>query len=312
MSTAGDNNNDNVSDICANCGKGEDSSGSLKACAACKLVKYCNRECQTAHRPQHKKECKKRAVELHEEKLFELPPLEYEDCPICLLRMPNLHTGRRYMSCCGKVICSGCIHAVQMRDGGMGLCPFCRTPATSSDKLIRDYEKRMEAGDAIAIHEIGVHYFHGDNSHPQDIRKALEFYKRAGDLGHAESYNNIGVAYFHGQGVGVNMKKAKHYYELAAMGGHDKARNSIGRTEAQLGNSNKALKHWTIASRGGNSRSVVNVKMLYLEGNATKEDYTKAVQSYQAYLREVKSDQRDEAAAAYDDNKYIEEGQEVV
>ena len=130
--------------------------------------------------------------------------------------------------------------------------------------------------------------------------------------GHAESYNNIGVAYFHGQGVGVNMKKAKHYYELAAMGGHDKARNSIGRTEAQLGNSNKALKHWTIASRGGNSRSVVNVKMLYLEGNATKEDYTKAVQSYQAYLREVKSDQRDEAAAAYDDNKYIKEGQEVV
>jgi len=46
------------------------------------------------------------------------------------------------------------------------------------------------------------------------------------------------------------MKKAKHYYELAAMLGHDKARNSIGRTEAQLGNSNKALiKHWAIASR---------------------------------------------------------------
>lgn len=86
MSTAGDNNNDNVSDICANCGKGEDSSGSLKACAACKLVKYCNRECQIAHRSQHKKECKKRAVELHDEKLFESPPLEYEDCPICLLR----------------------------------------------------------------------------------------------------------------------------------------------------------------------------------------------------------------------------------
>jgi len=108
------------------------------------------------------------------------------------------------------------------------------------------------------------------------------------------------------------MKKANRYFELAAMGGYNKARNSIGRMEAQLGNSNKALKHWAIASRGGNSRSVVNVKMLYLEGNATKEDYTKAVQSYQAYLREVKSDQRDEAAAAYDDNKYIEEGQEVV
>ena len=74
----------------------------------------------------------------------------------------------------------------------------------------------------LEIHEIVVQYFHGDNGHPQDIRKALEFYKRAGDLGYAESYNNIGVAYFHGHGVGVNMKKANHchYFEqLAAMGG---------------------------------------------------------------------------------------------
>ena len=53
----------NTSSTCANCGKGEDSSIKLKACAACKLVKYCNRECQIAHRPQHKKACKKRAAE---------------------------------------------------------------------------------------------------------------------------------------------------------------------------------------------------------------------------------------------------------
>ena len=37
-------------------------------------VKYCNRECQIAHRPQHKKECKQRAAELHEEALFKQPP----------------------------------------------------------------------------------------------------------------------------------------------------------------------------------------------------------------------------------------------
>jgi len=41
--------------VCANCGKGEEESGKLKSCTACKLVKYCNRECQIAHRPQHKK-----------------------------------------------------------------------------------------------------------------------------------------------------------------------------------------------------------------------------------------------------------------
>jgi len=73
--------------ICANCGKGEESTGSLKACTACKLVKYCNRECQIAHRPQHKKECRKRVAELHDEALFKQPPLEHGDCPICFLRM---------------------------------------------------------------------------------------------------------------------------------------------------------------------------------------------------------------------------------
>jgi len=50
--------------ICANCGKGEEESDNLKTCTACKLVKYCNRDCQIAHRSQHKKACKKRAAEL--------------------------------------------------------------------------------------------------------------------------------------------------------------------------------------------------------------------------------------------------------
>ena len=41
-----------------------------------------------------------------------------------------------------------------------------------------------------------------------------------------------------------------------------------------------------------------------MDGDATKEVYTKALRSYQAYLDEIKSDQRDEAAAADDDEYY--------
>ena len=56
--------NDNSMLVCANCGKGEECAGDLKSCTACKMVKYCNRDCQIAHRPQHKKACKKRVAEL--------------------------------------------------------------------------------------------------------------------------------------------------------------------------------------------------------------------------------------------------------
>ena len=104
--------NDDIISLCANCGKGEESAGDLKSCTACKMVKYCNRDCQIAHRPQHKKACKKRAAELHDEKLFKQPPPK-GDCPICMLLLPSLNTGWKYRSCCGKTICSGCIHAVK-------------------------------------------------------------------------------------------------------------------------------------------------------------------------------------------------------
>jgi hypothetical protein len=97
---------------CANCGQEENDEAKLKACVVCMLVKYCNKECQIAHRPLHKKECEIRAAELHEEALFRQPPRR-EDCPICFLMLPESEDGigQSYFSCCGKVVCGGCFHA---------------------------------------------------------------------------------------------------------------------------------------------------------------------------------------------------------
>ena len=150
---------DNFS-TCVNCGKGEEESVVLKNCVACKMVKYCSCDCQKAHRPQHKKECRKRAAELHDEALFKQPPLN-EECPICFLTLPWLETGKRYQSCCGKIICSGCIHA-GVTTTGKNMCPFCRAlaPKTDEEILIRS-KKRVEVGNAQAMYELGCLYAEG-------------------------------------------------------------------------------------------------------------------------------------------------------
>ena len=280
-------------------------------CAACKLVKYCSRECQIAHRPQHKRECKKRANELHDEKLFKQPPPD-EDCPICMIRLPTLPKGRVYMACCGKLVCGGCTHAPVYDDKGNRVdddkqneCPFCRTVAPKSyEKTIKRLEKRIELNDPTAIHNMGVYYSHGQFGLSQNDAKALELWHRAGELGHHKSYFNIGGVYNEGRGVEIDKQKALHYWELAAMGGDVEARHNLGAMEGQAGNMDRALKHFMIAVKDGGSISLESIKRMHEAGLSTKDEYTKALQLYQEYLDEVKSDQRDQAAAADDANKY--------
>ena len=295
-------NDNNDNNMCANCGKGEEESINLKKCGACKMVRYCSAACQHAHRPQHKKECRKRAAELHEEALFRQPLLE--DCPICFLRLSRLHTGTRYISCCGKTICGGCIHAGGMTDNDQ-LCPFCRAlvPKLEEEILERTME-RVEVDDAQAMYQLGCCYAKGVYGLPQDHAKALELWHRAGKLGGAFANHNIGFAYLFGRGVERDVKKAKHYFELAAIGGNVEARHNLGSLEGKAGNTGRALKHFMIAAEGGYDKSLKTIQQMYSKGYATKEDYAKALRAYQAYLAEIKSDQRDKAAAFSEEYRY--------
>ena len=301
------NTSENNVSACANCGKGEEAGINLKTCTACKLVKYCSRECQIAHRPQHKKACRKRAAELFDEKLFKQPSQLYEDCPICMIRLPTLITGRTYMNCCGKVICCGCIYAFKARtDRRKGLlCPLCRTLASKSQEETRKkVENRADLNDPIAICDLGSYHNEGQWGLPQNHAKALELWHRAAELGSADAYYNIGIAHDSGSGVERDETKANHYYELAAMGGDPYARHNLGAHEARAGNWNRALKHWVIAAKDGDTQSLNNIKDLYIDGNATKDDYEETLCCYQLYVDEIKTDERDKAAIHHGNSYY--------
>ena len=157
--------------------------------------------------------------------------------------------------------------------------------------------------DPIAIYNLGICYRDG-MGYPVDHTKELELYHRAGELGHANAYNNIGYCYNSGNGVEVDKGKAKQFYELAAMGGDSTARHNLGNNETRVGNYDRALKHSMIAVRGGDSDSLITIKGIYLNGYATKEDYTKGLQLYQEYMTDIKNKQRDTAATADEMYRY--------
>ena len=179
-------------------------------------------------------------------------------------------------------------------------CPFCRVPTPTEQDGIKQITKRAETGDAEAITGLGYLYWRGSDGLPQDFERALELWHRAAELGHAGAYNNIGYSYWNGRGVERDEKKGKHYCELSAMGGNTDARYHLGIIEENAGNMDKALKHHMIAVGFGDDGSLKQMKQLFMKGHVTKDEYSKALKAYQAYLGEIKSDQRD-AAAAYDE-----------
>ena len=288
---------------CANCGKkGEESSGDLKACKACKLVKYCNRECQIAHRPLHKKACKKRAAELHDKALFqEHPPRE--DCPICFLSLPLNVAQTTFKSCCGKIICHDCIYSMKQEAcgrGKIGLCAFCREPNPSSDEeIVKRMKKLTEANNAHAFNHLAGWYANEEMGMQQDYTKANELYLRAGQLGCAQAYFNLGFFYNNGRGVNVDAKKAKHYWELAAMNGNVEARYNLGCMEADAGNFTRACKHYILAAKAGYKTSLDAVKDGFMGGIITKDEYANTLRAYQSRQDEMKSDGRDKAEEYY-------------
>jgi len=300
---------DIVVSICANCGK-ENSTDNMNICNKCNQVKYCNAACKKKHRSKHKKQCDRRVAELHDEKLFKQPPSQqHGDCPICFLRLPALESGYRYHACCGKVICSGCVYAPVYDNQGNKVdsqkCPYCRTPWPSSEEELQErYKNRVKAGDPQALNNLGVYYKHGRQGFPQDYTKALAYWHRAGELGNAEAFASIGFAYYNGKGVEVDETKAKHYHELAAIGGDTLSRYYLGIMEVKADNLDRAMKHHMISIRSGCDGSLEMIKDMYSKGYATKEDYTKALRAYQEYLVDIKSPQRDKAAATYENCRY--------
>ena len=284
-------------EACANCGKHGSDAVKLKNCTACLLVKYCGVDCQKAHRKQHKKVCKQRAAEIKDEQLYsqghERP--EGDFCPICALLIPlPMQDYSAFNVCFMKKICNGCDLAAKKR--GMGDCPFCRTttPHNDVDRLAM-VRARIEKKDPVAITLLGGKYAHGGLGLQTNVRMAIKLWEEAAKLGSVDALYNLGVAYDFGKGVQEDKARAGELYKIAAMQGHVESRHNLGFDEGDEGNHDRAVRHYLISAKMGYEDSVENIKQMFVDGEATEDQYAQALKGYQNAMEEMKSHDRDEA-----------------
>eukprot|EP00986_Skeletonema_menzelii_P019828 scaffold29303_cov160-Skeletonema_menzelii.AAC.3 len=288
-------------EVCAGCGIAGLDDVKLKKCA-CDLVKYCGVACQKNHRPQHKKACKQRLAEAHDEILFMQPDGTHcGDCPICFLPLPLDDTKYTVSLCCSKMVCKGCVYANMMSDVREKIepkCPFCRTRLLQSQAAFEMAEmKRAEANDPVPLCEFGARC-----RDKGDYDGALENWTKAARSGSVKGHACLGIMYAQGEGgVERDEKKAFHHLEKAAVGGDPKARFLLGCLEARKGNKERAVKHWIIAANQGQDEALNFVKEGFQDGIASKEEYASTLRRHQAAVDATISAQREEAYKFYED-----------
>ena len=299
---------DNTMMCCASCGTAEGDDIKLKYCRACYLVRYCSVKCQKEHRPQHKKECKKRAAEMKDEILFKQPESSHEgDCPICCLPLPIGPLESVLNPCCSKYICKGCNHANKKRlleERLQNTCPFCRKAIPkSTEEAIEQLMKRIEANDPVAMCQVGtMRCLDGD------YKTGLDYFTRAAALGDGLAHRQLSVMYRNGEGVEKEKKRALHHTEQAAIGGHPGARYNLGLEELKNGRVERAAKHYIIAAKLGDDDSMERVKDLYKDGIVGKDDFAAALRGYHAAIEATKSPQREEALKLGSGSGFITKG----
>jgi len=77
------------------------------------------------------------------------------------------------------------------------------------------------------------------------------------------------------------------------MAGNVGARYNLGSTEANSGNINRVVKHWTIAASAGDYTAMQTLRTLFDQGAVSRESIDSTLAAYNNSCAEMRSDARD-------------------
>jgi len=230
------------------------------------------------------------------------PITEREECPICLIPLPFKEGEIRFMTCCGKQICDGCNYKNYKNDFEKGepltQCAFCcQAPPTNSIKALK---KLMKKNIPDAFMAMGSEYQSGESVFQSDTR-SLEMIIRAAELGHAPAFGYIGKCYQRGICVEQDAFKALLYYEIATKKGsfhaHKQLASYYGTNEVQ-----RSIKHLKVTASAGDQESMDVLMKTYKKNTISKEDLAQTLRRFQAASNEMKSTDRDDARAWFEEH----------
>jgi hypothetical protein len=93
------------------------------------------------------------------------------------------------------------------------------------------------------------------------------------------------------------VKKAKFHFEAAAMAGHEIARSKLGFIEAEYGNTERAIKHWSIAASAGEYIAMHHLRNVFEKGCVSRESIDSTLTAYNNACAEMRSEARDTISA---------------
>lgn len=158
-----------------------------------------------------------------------------------------------------------------------------------------------DAGDAKAMHNLGVYEFRGEGG-PVDLASAVGWFRKAAAAGVVESQYNLGLLYRSGDGVPKDLAQARHWFSEAARNGDAEARRALAeltpaKPEPPKAAAPKAHPHVTpsayrepAASPNVKQAQAILTRLGYFEGPADG----RVSDAYRVALFRYQQDQRDQ------------------
>ena len=250
-------------------------------------------------------------------------PQNEDECVLCCYPFPLKENGSCYKSCCGELICQGCIIAqkrtliigtdVKKPIAGskeedlefitilesaeqMMVCPFCRAKSPTNDKeyLKRIWKQIDEHKDPIAMIMLGGWYQNSQHGLSKNLKKAEELYQQAYDLGDALAANFLADLYTEEIPDQARIMK---YLEEGVKRGNTHCNNYLGFLAAKSGKHEEATRQLMTAARSGHEDAMSNLMLYYRTPGSvvSKEDLATTLRTHQAFHDKGKSEPREYA-----------------